>query len=52
LTTARLLGEAGLLLSEKGATPERGGCLTPAVALGTGSLDRFKLAGMRFSVTS
>ncbi len=52
LTTARMLGEAGLLLSEEGATPERGGCLTPAVALGTGSLDRFRLAGMRFSVSS
>jgi short subunit dehydrogenase-like uncharacterized protein len=52
LTTARMLGEAGLLLSEEGATPERGGCLTPAVALGTGSLDRFELAGMRFSVSS
>jgi short subunit dehydrogenase-like uncharacterized protein len=52
LTTAKMLGEAGLLLSEEGATPERGGCLTPAVALGTGSLDRFKLAGMRFSVNS
>jgi short subunit dehydrogenase-like uncharacterized protein len=47
-----MLGEAGLLLSEEGVTPERGGCLTPAVALGTGSLDRFKLAGMRFSVAS
>ena len=51
-STARMLGEAGLLLSEEGATPERGGCLTPAVALGTGSLDRFRLAGMRFSVAS
>jgi len=51
LTTARLLGEAGLLLSES-ATPDRAGCLTPAAALGTGNLDRFKLAGMRFSVVS
>jgi short subunit dehydrogenase-like uncharacterized protein len=52
LTTARMLGEAGLLLSENGVTPERGGCLTPAAALGTGALDRFRLAGMRFSVVS
>jgi short subunit dehydrogenase-like uncharacterized protein len=52
LATARMLGEAGMLLSEDGATPERAGCLTPAAALGTGSLDRFKLAGMRFSVVS
>jgi short subunit dehydrogenase-like uncharacterized protein len=52
LTTAKMLGEAGLLLSEDGATPQRSGCLTPAVALGTGSLDRFKLAGVRFSVAS
>ncbi len=52
LTTARTLGEAGLLLSENGSTPERGGCLTPATALGTGVLERFKLAGMRFSLVS
>ena len=52
LSAARMLGEAGLLLSESGATPERGGCLTPAAALGTDCLDRFKLAGMRFSVAS
>ena len=37
LSTSRMLGEAGLLLSEKGSTPERGGCLTPAAALGTDS---------------
>ena len=36
LATARMLGEAGLLLAEPGATPERAGCLTPATALGTG----------------
>lgn len=52
LTTARMLGEAGLLLGEKGATPERAGCLTPATALGTGCLDRFRHAGVRFSVSS
>ena len=52
LTTAKMLGEAGLLLSENGATPERGGCLTPATALGTANLDRFGLAGVRFTVSS
>ena len=52
LTTAKLLGEAGLLLAERGATPERGGCLTPATALGSGCLDRFERAGARFAVTS
>ena len=49
LATARLLGEAGMLLSEDGATPERSGCLTPAAALGTGCIGRFERAGMRFS---
>lgn len=52
LTTAKLLGEAGLLLAEDGATPERAGCLTPALALGTAGLDRFAHAGARFAVTS
>lgn len=52
LTTAKMLGEAGLLLAEDGATPDRAGCLTPATALGTASLDRFQRAGARFSVSS
>jgi short subunit dehydrogenase-like uncharacterized protein len=52
LTTAKLLGEVGLLLAEDGATPERAGCLTPATAIGTGRLDRFERAGARFSVSS
>jgi short subunit dehydrogenase-like uncharacterized protein len=52
LTTAKLLGEAGLLLAEDGATPTRAGCLTPATALGARSLDRFQRAGARFSVSS
>ena len=52
LTTAKLLGEVGLLLAEDGATPRRAGCLTPATALGTQSLDRFARAGARFSVSS
>ena len=50
LATARMLGEAGLLLAEAGATPERSGCLTPATALGTGCVDRFERARLRFSV--
>jgi short subunit dehydrogenase-like uncharacterized protein len=52
LATAKILGEAGLLLGEDGATPERAGCLTPATAIGTASLDRFERAGARFSVSS
>ncbi len=50
LSTARMLGEAGLLLAAEGATPDRPGCVTPAIALGTGSLPRFERARMRFSV--
>ena len=50
LTTARLMGEAGLLLAEDGATPDRAGCLTPAAAIGTGRLERFDAAKLRFSV--
>ncbi|HWM64069.1 MAG TPA: saccharopine dehydrogenase NADP-binding domain-containing protein [Solirubrobacterales bacterium] len=52
LTTSRMFGEAGLLLAEDGARPSGGGCFTPAAALGTGSLDRFARAGLRFSVSS
>jgi short subunit dehydrogenase-like uncharacterized protein len=52
LTTAKLLGEVGLLLAEEGATPQRTGCLTPATALGTQSLARFERAGARFAVSS
>jgi short subunit dehydrogenase-like uncharacterized protein len=48
LATARMLGEAGLLLGENGA--EAGGCLTPAIALGSESAPRFERAGVRFSV--
>ena len=49
LTTARMLGEAGLLLAGAAPTPERAGCLTPALALGTESIARFDAAGLRFS---
>jgi short subunit dehydrogenase-like uncharacterized protein len=52
LSTAKMLGEAGLLLAENGATPSRSGFLTPAAALGTEQLDRFRHAGVRFQVSS
>jgi short subunit dehydrogenase-like uncharacterized protein len=52
LSTARMIGEAGLMLSEKGLTPERSGFLTPALALGTDHLDRFRHAGVRFRLSS
>ena len=50
LATARMLGEAGLMLAEPGATPDRVGFVTPALALGTDRLDRFERAELRFSV--
>jgi short subunit dehydrogenase-like uncharacterized protein len=50
LATARMLGEAGLLLAEAGASPERAGCLTPAAALGTDHVARFEHARLRFAV--
>jgi short subunit dehydrogenase-like uncharacterized protein len=49
LATAKMLGEAGMLLAEDGATPAGAGCLTPATALGTASAGRFERAGVRFS---
>lgn len=49
LATARMLGEAGMLLAEDGATPKLAGCLTPAAALGTACVGRFERAGVRFS---
>jgi short subunit dehydrogenase-like uncharacterized protein len=52
LATARMLGEAGLLLAEPGATPDRSGCLTPATALGTDCVERFERARVRFSVAT
>jgi short subunit dehydrogenase-like uncharacterized protein len=52
LATAKMLGEAGLLLAEEGATPKRSGFLTPATALGSGQIDRFRHAGVRIQVSS
>jgi short subunit dehydrogenase-like uncharacterized protein len=50
LATARMLGEAGLMMAEDGVTPARAGCITPAMAIGTGALERFERARMRFTV--
>ncbi|HEV3072521.1 MAG TPA: saccharopine dehydrogenase NADP-binding domain-containing protein [Solirubrobacteraceae bacterium] len=50
LATARMLGEAGLILAAVDLAPKRSGCLTPAAALGTGSLERFEHARLRFAV--
>lgn len=50
LTTARMLGEAGLMLGEEGVTPDVSGCVTPAIAVGTGAAERLERARMRFSV--
>ncbi|MGH2951803.1 MAG: saccharopine dehydrogenase family protein [Solirubrobacterales bacterium] len=52
LATARMLGEAGLLLAEDGATPDRAGHLTPATALGTDGVGRFERARLRFHVAA
>ena len=49
LATAKMLGEAGMLLAEDGTTPAGAGCLTPAAALGTACVARFERAGVRFS---
>ncbi len=52
LTTGRMLGEAALMLSEAGATPDRSGFLTPAMAIGTTNVDRLRHAGARVKVSS
>src|SRR5262249_27123289 len=48
LATARMIGEAGLLIAEPGATPDRAGCLTPATALGASAAPHFEPARVRF----
>lgn len=50
LATARMLGEAGLMLADPAASSDRSGCLTPAIALGTGAIERFEHARLRFTV--
>jgi short subunit dehydrogenase-like uncharacterized protein len=52
LTTGKFLAEAGLLLAEDGATPDRSGFVTPAAAIGTAQVDRFRHAGVRVQVSS
>jgi short subunit dehydrogenase-like uncharacterized protein len=52
LTTGKMLGEAGMLLSEDGTTPQRSGFVTPAAALGSEQVDRFRHAGARIQVSS
>jgi len=52
LATARMMGEAGLMLAESSASPQRAGCLTPAAALGTDHIDRFERARLHFSVAA
>lgn len=51
LATSRLMGEAGLILAEEELAPDTTGCLTPSVALGTASAERFDAAGLRFRVS-
>lgn len=50
LATARMMGEAGLILAS-GSAPDRAGCLTPSLALGVDSAERFDAAGLRFRVS-
>ena len=50
LSTARMLGEAGIMLSREGIAPQGGGCLTPAIALGSPVAERLQRAGVRFSL--
>jgi short subunit dehydrogenase-like uncharacterized protein len=50
MATARMLGEAGTMVAEPGMTPDQFGCLTPATALGSEAIDRFKYARIRFSL--
>jgi short subunit dehydrogenase-like uncharacterized protein len=50
LSTPRMLGEVGLMLAQDGGTPALAGCLTPALALGSASVERLAHAGVKFSV--
>ena len=38
------------MLSREGIAPQGGGCLTPAIALGSPVAERLQRAGVRFSV--
>jgi short subunit dehydrogenase-like uncharacterized protein len=50
LATARMIGEAALLLADHSATPPAAGCLSPSLALGTANLDHFTPAGLLFQL--
>lgn len=50
LATSRMVGEAGMIVAGPGLTPDEFGCLTPATAIGSASIDRFAQAGLRFSL--
>jgi short subunit dehydrogenase-like uncharacterized protein len=52
LATSRMMGEAGLILAGDRHASGEAGCLTPAVALGVASAERFDAAGVRFRVAS
>ncbi|MDQ2676472.1 MAG: hypothetical protein M3Y34_06655, partial [Actinomycetota bacterium] len=51
LATSRMMGEAGLILADEGLAPDLAGCLTPSVALGVASAERFGAAGLQFRVS-
>jgi short subunit dehydrogenase-like uncharacterized protein len=51
LATSRMMGEAGLVLADDSLAADRAGCLTPSVALGITSAERFDAAGLRFRVS-
>jgi short subunit dehydrogenase-like uncharacterized protein len=51
LATSRMMGEAGLILADESLATDRAGCLTPSVALGVASAERFDAAGLRFRVS-
>ncbi len=50
LSTARMLGEVGLMLANDDVTPGVSGCVTPAIALGADAAARLEPAQVRFSV--
>lgn len=50
LSTARMVGEAGIMLSSDADLPQSSGFLTPATALGLDAAYKFGPAGMRFTV--
>ena len=50
-TTSRMVCEAAIIIAARQGTG-RSGCLTPALAIGSGNADQFRAAGMRFSVST